>query len=119
MISIPDRQEAVALINQAVGHGARLREACREIGISPRTFERWVSEGTVKADRRPTAARPLPANRLTVSERAEVLRVVNEPRFANSPPTQIVPILADEGRYLASESSFYPAAVKVVVASTF
>jgi putative transposase len=32
---------------------------------------------------------------------------VNEPRFASLPPTQIVPRLADEGQYLASESSFY------------
>lgn|SRR5258707_831080 len=29
------------------------------------------------------------------------------PRFADLPPTQIVPILADEGTYLASESTFY------------
>lgn len=29
------------------------------------------------------------------------------PRFADIPPTQIVPILADEGTYIASESSFY------------
>ena len=33
--------------------------------------------------------------------------MVNEPRFASLPPTQIVPKLADEGRYIASESSFY------------
>jgi hypothetical protein len=36
-----------------------------------------------------------------------MLRVVNEPRFASLPPTQIVPTLADEGRYLASESTMY------------
>jgi hypothetical protein len=29
---------------------------------------------------------------------------VNETRFASLPPTQIVPTLADEGRYVASES---------------
>jgi putative transposase len=28
-------------------------------------------------------------------------------RFGSLPPSQIVPLLADEGRYLASESSFY------------
>jgi putative transposase len=32
--------------------------------------------------------------------------VANEPRFAELPPARIVPMLADEGIYLASESSF-------------
>jgi len=32
--------------------------------------------------------------------------VSNEPRFADMPPARIVPALADEGVYLASESSF-------------
>jgi putative transposase len=35
-----------------------------------------------------------------------VLRVANEPRFADVPPARIVPMLADEGVYLASESTF-------------
>jgi transposase InsO family protein len=34
------------------------------------------------------------------------VRVANEPRFASLPPSRIVPMLADEGVYLASESSF-------------
>lgn len=107
MISTPDRQEAVALINEAVDRGARRHLACRELGLSPRTVERWTRDGEVGADRRPGACRPVPANKLSAPERAEVLRVVNEPRFAALPPTQIVPSLADEGTYLASESSVY------------
>jgi transposase InsO family protein len=43
---------------------------------------------------------------LSQAERAELLRVANEPRFAAVPPARIVPMLADEGVYLASESSF-------------
>ncbi len=46
-------------------------------------------------------------NRLSQAECDEVLARVNEPRFANSSPHQIVAILADEGRYLASESTCY------------
>jgi putative transposase len=107
MISIPNRQEAVALINEAAAAGARLAKACEAIGITARTFERWVRGGGVGADRRPGASRPLPANKLCAKERAAVLALVNEPRFAALPPTQIVPILADEGRYLASESTLY------------
>jgi transposase InsO family protein len=107
MIGIPDRHEAVALINEARTNGARLAKACGEVGITARTFERWMQGGEVRADRRPSATRPAPANKLSAEEREEVLRVVNEPRFASLPPTQIVPRLADEGRYLASESSVY------------
>jgi hypothetical protein len=35
-----------------------------------------------------------------------VLHVANEPRFADMPPARIVPMLADEGAYIASESTF-------------
>lgn len=47
-----------------------------------------------------------PAHALTEAERTEILAVVNQARFADMPPARIVPMLADEGRYLASESSF-------------
>jgi transposase InsO family protein len=107
MISAPDRQEACALIHEAVANGARRHRACAEAGIARRTLERWTRDGAVKSDGRPTAARPAPVNKLTAAERAEVLAIANSARFASLPPTQIVPILADEGRYLASESSFY------------
>jgi hypothetical protein len=49
--------------------------------------------------------RPIPAHALNPAERAELLRVANEPRFADVPPARIVPMLADEGVYLGSESS--------------
>ena len=48
----------------------------------------------------------VPAHALTDAERAELLRVANEPRFAAVPPARIVPMLADDGVYLASESTF-------------
>ena len=34
------------------------------------------------------------------------LQIANSPGFAEPPPTRIVPMLADEGVYVASESSF-------------
>ena len=107
MISASDRQAAVELINEAMASGARQRLACAELGVTARTLQRWSREGAVRVDGRPTASRPIPANKLSSAERAEVLRVVNEPRFAALPPTQIVPRLADEGRYIASESTIY------------
>lgn len=52
------------------------------------------------------AERPTPAHALSIEERERILAVANEPRFADMPPARIVPMLADEGVYLASESSF-------------
>jgi transposase InsO family protein len=40
-------------------------------------------------------------------ERTRIIELANEPRFADTPPARIVPALADEGIYIASESSFY------------
>jgi putative transposase len=37
---------------------------------------------------------------------AHVLRVAHDPRVADMPPERIVPILADEGAYIASEPTF-------------
>ena len=51
------------------------------------------------------ALRPMPSHALSPAERAALLTVANEPRFAAVPPARIVPMLADEGVYLGSESS--------------
>ncbi|MFZ1318125.1 MAG: DDE-type integrase/transposase/recombinase, partial [Candidatus Nitrotoga sp.] len=40
-------------------------------------------------------------------ERKHVLTVANSDEFGSLPPSQIVPILADRGEYIASESTFY------------
>jgi putative transposase len=72
-----------------------------------RTLQRWKANGRpAVGDRRPLAERPMPAHALTEEERARILAVANEPRFADQPPARIVPALADEGVYIASESSF-------------
>jgi len=53
------------------------------------------------------ALRPEPCNKLSTEERAAVLSVCNSTEFALLPANQIVPKLADQRQYLASESSFY------------
>jgi transposase InsO family protein len=107
MIGLEDRQTMVRHIETAHTAGARLRPACELAGISVRTLQRWKAEdGLQVGDRRPLAERPLPSHALTEAERARVLEVANEPRFADQPPARIVPALADEGVYIASESSF-------------
>ena len=112
MISTPHRQTAVTLIEEAVTAGARRFKACAELEISARTLRRWTlgepsASGQVHADQRPLVQRPEPRNKLSEDERAAVLSICNSAEFASLPPSQIVPKLADEGQYLASESSFY------------
>ena len=107
MISTPDRQTAVALITDAVTAGAPRAKACAEMEISDRTLRRWTKGGEVHADQRPLVSRPKPRNKLSTAERAAVLEACNSTEFTSLPPSQIVPKLADQGRYLASESSFY------------
>ena len=98
----------IALIDESCAAGARLAKACKFLGLSPRTVQRWRQGGAVKADGRKAAARNrVPANKLTDEERAEILATVNAPEFAHLSPSQMVPLLADKGRYLASESSLY------------
>jgi putative transposase len=50
---------------------------------------------------------PTPANKLSAEERQKVLDTVNDPKYASMSPCEIVPALADEGKYIASESTFY------------
>ena len=107
MISIPDRRRTVKLIDKACNEGSRLASACRVTGISVRTYQRWTIGEKVKSDARPTANRPEPANKLTTEERQSVLNICHQLDFASLPPGQIVPRLADQGQYVASESSFY------------
>lgn len=107
MTSTPDRQETVALINEALDSGACQAKACESAGIHPRTFQRWTENGYIKADGRPTAGRKAPANKLSLKERELIVATCNRAEYASLPPSQIVPILADQGIYLASESSFY------------
>lgn len=107
MISAPDRRKRVELINEAREAGARLGSACKTMGITARTCQRWTRDGDVREDLRPTADRPAPPNKLTPEEERRVLDICHEKAYASLPPSQIVPRLADQGIYVASESSFY------------
>jgi putative transposase len=108
MTRLEDRQILVRDIEQARVDGARLALACALAGIDAGTLRRWkVGDGPRQGDRRPDADRPTPSHALSDAERARIIEIANEPRFAETPPARIVPALADEGIYIASESSFY------------
>ena len=93
------------LIDEAVQGGARREKASALLGLSARALTRWRADGDVGDRRR--GPRSSPAHKLTAQERAQVLAAANRPEYRNLSPRQIVPLLADRGEYVASESTFY------------
>jgi len=91
------------MILEANKNGARLEKACEIMGISIRTYQRWQKN---IEDRR-SLRRYNPVNKLTKEERQKILAICNSKEFQDMPPSQIVPILAERGEYIASESTFY------------
>jgi putative transposase len=104
LITLPERQQAVKLIQVSMAAGARLTEACKLLEISVRTYYRW--QGCPLVDKRKGATKQIP-RKLTVAERAEVLKLCCSERFKDSPPYEIVLTLLEENKYLASIRSFY------------
>ena len=102
---------AMELIEEAKDSGARQGKSCEIIGITPRTLRRWKSQQKASSgtrdQRKASAAHRVPANKLSEAERKQILETCNLPEYKSLPPSQIVPILADQGEYIASESSFY------------
>jgi len=95
----------LGLVDEAVAAGARQDEACELLGLDPRTLQRWKSQD-IGEDRR-AGPKETPTNKLSAAERARLVQVANSPEYRDLSPKQIVPRLADEGVYLASESTFY------------
>ena len=95
----------LAAIDEARSGGVRLKQACQVTGICARTVQRWRSNPD--ADDRRSGPRHRPHNALKPAEEAQIIRLMMSPRFAHLSPKQLVPQLADEGLYLASESTLY------------
>lgn len=109
MRSVQQRQTLLGLIDQACADGARRDVACRQVGLSRRSVQRWQRSGVAEGDQRLSGKRRYvrPANRLREDERQGVMAVLNSEAFKDLPPSQIVPRLADTGVYVASESTMY------------
>jgi len=108
MISASDRLKGIELIEEANHAGACREKACKELGISFRTYQRWTRKGCIETDRRSnTNKRSEPANKLTPEERENILEICARIEYRSLPPSQIVPDLADKNIYIASEASFY------------
>lgn len=100
-----ERQHALDLIQEARGAGARLQKSCEVLDLDIRTVQRWLRKGIGEDGR--AGPKTCPANKLSEAERRGILAIVNLPQYRDLSPKQIVPLLADQGRYLASESTFY------------
>lgn len=95
----------VDLIDKAIESGARLKKAATTMGISARTIIRWRQKGGGQDQRKGPLT--VPANKLSEQERQQILDISNSAPFRDLSPKQIVPKLADQGVYMASESTFY------------
>lgn len=93
------------LIDKAVQSGARLKTAAALMGLSARTIIRWRQQDGGEDQR--SGSLTAPKNKLSEQERLQILEVSNSAPYRDLSPNQIVPRLADQGVYLASESSFY------------
>jgi hypothetical protein len=68
----------MSLIEEACTAGARLVKACQIVALSPRTVQRWQRPDEVPPDgRKAVAVDRVSANRISETERAEILTTVN------------------------------------------
>ncbi len=102
-VELAEKVQVLELVIEAKQSGCRQAAACLEAGIAEKTFKRWRDDPEDKRK----GPKTTPANKLTEEERAKVVRVATSKEFVDLPPCQIVPKLADQGRYIASESTFY------------
>lgn len=92
------------MCRQAQSDGCRLERVCDLLGISGRTLQRWDRQGF--EDKRKGAPKSVP-RKLTQDERKEIVNLCCSKQYQDLTPYEIVPILAENGKYVASESSFY------------
>ena len=105
MIPESMKQMAIVLIDEATAAGARQHKACEVLGITGRTLRRWRCADSLH-DQRKGAPRTCP-HALSDEEKKTIVATCNLPQYQSLPPSQIVPRLADEGIWIASESSYY------------
>lgn len=104
-MSVENRSHILEMVDATVERGCAQQKACEVVGITPRTYQRWSLAPDSGDGRRGPLSEP--ANKLSLQEREEVIRISTGAEFCDKSPHQIVPILADRGDYVASEATFY------------
>ena len=99
------RKEVIKMIVETNKNGARLSKACDFFGINVRTYQRWNKDNGF-LDKRKGALKNV-GNKLSKAEKEKIIEICCNPRFRDLTPSEIIPILAEEGEYIASESTFY------------
>jgi len=92
-----------------MANGARAREPALLLGVSLSTLQRWRRQFSGDGDGvdRCNGSWVHVTDRLSEEEHQRILLTCNKPDFAALPLGQTVPVLADRGRYICSERSFY------------
>ena len=109
MTSPIDRRKALEILGEVIANGARARELALLLGVALTTLQRWRRQFTDDGDgvdRRKGTHRHV-AHRFRKDERQRILLTCNDLEFADLPPGQIVPVLADRGPFIGSKRSFY------------
>lgn len=104
-VTTSDRGQILSLVSEGTASGLTQADSCEEVGVEPRTVQRWRLLPVLEDGRKGPKTKP--ANRLSAVERAKILAIATSEEFINKSPHQIVPTLADRGEFVASESSFY------------
>lgn len=104
LIKPSDRNRAVSLIQEAIKEGARLKNCCKVLDISQRTYQRWKAGNGI--DGRKGAEKNV-AGKLSEHERQRIISVSCSDEYKDSNPYEIFLTLLEKGIYIASISSFY------------
>lgn len=99
-----ERQRILKLFDEAIQSGARKSTVCGILDISTRTIKRWSD--SPDGDNR-SSVKKEPANKMSEKEEEQIVSICCGERFRNTAPNEIVAILAEEGTYIASESTMY------------
>lgn len=105
LTSEADRLFYLKIIQEACEAGASQQASCKLLGLTPRTVQRWKK--TPEALDQRTIKKTKPHNKLSSEEEKEILQIINKQEFAYHSPATIVPLLADQNKYIASESTIY------------
>lgn len=91
------------LFDETVSLGGSKEITAKALELNLRTIQRWKKENSCDRRMGPKTF----YNQLSEEERQMILELSNSKKFRNLTPNKIVPALADEGIYLASERTFY------------
>lgn len=92
------------MIEEAHKNGARYFKACEVAEISLRSLQRWKRDG-MRDQRKGSHKRVV--RKLSPEDRKAIVTLCNSFEYRDLTPHQIVPLLLNEGCYLASPSTFY------------